>query len=298
MTPQKLDKAALEAELLPCPFCGDVLEIRQGRNPYGRHSKDSDCILAGLAVNIPFDRFAWNRRASLPPDPARAARPIPETAALVERVKAMRELQRGPYSQATCDMVIAALNTPVAEAEGKPDPARALVKKAVFADWWSDEGQYLDPDTDDVPWFDKRRGLAEMAFHAGALSDAATWPDFAAPAKYDNPAKGWTDPKLPDFRLIWNVARECGYSVGLHGSMKRDVDLIAAPWVEGARPPEQLIAALCSALKAREVGPREDKPFGRLAVSLQIDGWFRVIDLSIVHRATLQSIKDADHERD
>lgn len=37
-----------------------------------------------------------------------------------------------------------------------------------FADWWSKDGQYLDPDTSDVPWFDKRRGLAEAAYLAGA----------------------------------------------------------------------------------------------------------------------------------
>lgn len=36
-----------------------------------------------------------------------------------------------------------------------------------FDDWWTETGRCLDPDTDDVPWFDKRRGLAEYAFDAG-----------------------------------------------------------------------------------------------------------------------------------
>lgn len=35
-----------------------------------------------------------------------------------------------------------------------------------FDAWWFREGQYLDPDTDDVPWFDKRKALAEYAFRA------------------------------------------------------------------------------------------------------------------------------------
>ena len=36
-----------------------------------------------------------------------------------------------------------------------------------FDEWWSRDGQFIDPDTSDVPWFDKRRGLAEYAFGAG-----------------------------------------------------------------------------------------------------------------------------------
>ena len=47
-----------------------------------------------------------------------------------------------------------------------PSPAGGDVV-AAFDDWWSADGQYLDPDTSDVPWFDKRRGLAEAAFAAG-----------------------------------------------------------------------------------------------------------------------------------
>jgi hypothetical protein len=33
---------------------------------------------------------------------------------------------------------------------------------------------------------------------------------------------------LPELR---RVAREYGYELGLHGSMTRDLDLIAAPWI-------------------------------------------------------------------
>lgn len=40
------------------------------------------------------------------------------------------------------------------------------MKTDAFDEWWSREGQFLDPDTDDVPWFDKREGLARLAFEA------------------------------------------------------------------------------------------------------------------------------------
>lgn len=42
-----------------------------------------------------------------------------------------------------------------------------------FAKWWRDEGRMYDPDTDDVPWFDKRKFLAEIAFTKGVDTGVA-----------------------------------------------------------------------------------------------------------------------------
>lgn len=50
------------------------------------------------------------------------------------------------------------------------DTTRSDKSEEHFDAWWSQEGQYLDPDTDDVPWFDKRQGLAAFAFQAGMAS--------------------------------------------------------------------------------------------------------------------------------
>lgn len=38
--------------------------------------------------------------------------------------------------------------------------------EAEFASWWHRTGKTLDPDTEDVSWYDKRKGLAEAAFVA------------------------------------------------------------------------------------------------------------------------------------
>lgn len=35
----------------------------------------------------------------------------------------------------------------------------------LFDEWWGREGRFIDPDTSDIPWYDKRRALAEHAFH-------------------------------------------------------------------------------------------------------------------------------------
>lgn len=116
------------------------------------------------------------------------------------------------------------------------------------------------------------------------------WPDFVAPSKYQNPDPRWVDPGLPDFRLIWKLAREVGYSVGLHGSMQRDCDLIAAPWTEAAVSAQELIDHLCTGLNAFILGKQDpepaQKPHGRLAWCLQVrDAYMKVIDISVCPRA-------------
>lgn len=134
-----------------------------------------------------------------------------------------------------------------------------------------------------------------MARRVETEKPAGVWPDFIAPPQYEDAAPEWEDPRLPDFRLIWAAAREVGYSIGLHGSMKRDCDLIAAPWTDEAVGNADLVDHLCKALNARIVGGPTQKPLGRVALSLQIDGWFKVIDLSICPRVggTLVSAEQA-----
>ena len=44
---------------------------------------------------------------------------------------------------------------------------------ASFDEWWRADGAYIDPDTSDVPWFDKRQELARLAFEAGRAAAAA-----------------------------------------------------------------------------------------------------------------------------
>ena len=40
-----------------------------------------------------------------------------------------------------------------------------------FRNWWNRDGKFYDPDTEDVPWFDKRVFLAERAFDAGVAQE-------------------------------------------------------------------------------------------------------------------------------
>lgn len=44
-------------------------------------------------------------------------------------------------------------------------------------------------------------------------------------------------------------ARELGYAIGVHGSLRRDIDLIAVPWKSGAVPARELAEALLSVVR-------------------------------------------------
>lgn len=102
------------------------------------------------------------------------------------------------------------------------------------------------------------------------------------PLQHANPDPRWIEPDLPDFQVIQLLAREVGYSIGIHGSLKRDVDLIAAPWTDKAVGNWELVQHLCFNLNATRVGGPEHKPHGRVAVTLQIEGYFKPVDLSIM----------------
>lgn len=44
------------------------------------------------------------------------------------------------------------------------------------------------------------------------------------------------------------AARQHGYALAVHGSLKRDVDLLAVPWIEGASGPRRLARAVAEAI--------------------------------------------------
>lgn len=77
---------------------------------------------------------------------------------------------------------------------------------------------------------------------------------------------------LPPMRL---AAKEFGYSIAVHGSLNRDIDLVAIPWREhNLAEPDDLVVALCGAARGvigrcgRQGKDWTEKPHGRRAVTL------------------------------
>lgn len=56
---------------------------------------------------------------------------------------------------------------------------------------------------------------------------------------------------LPELR---KVARSCGYALAVHGSMERDLDLVAVPWVDNPHAPAELAFQLAVSCKGLIVG--------------------------------------------
>lgn len=105
--------------------------------------------------------------------------------------------------------------------------------------------------------------------------------------------------KPPLYAMLYMMmvprAKEMGYALALHGSMARDMDLIAIPWTEEAIEAELLIKLLMEEFRlinldvvevdkdnqATKFKPPAKKPHGRLGWSLGWDGDMYV-DISVM----------------
>lgn len=83
--------------------------------------------------------------------------------------------------------------------------------------------------------------------------------------------------------ILRTTALQHGYALGVHGSGERDLDLIAAPWVEGRSAPAELVEGLRLAVHGVIELPERfpvKRPLGRLVWVIHIGGG-RSIDLSV-----------------
>lgn len=78
------------------------------------------------------------------------------------------------------------------------------------------------------------------------------------------------------------IARANGYALAVHGSLARDMDLIAVPWIDSPSSPEVVIAAIESAYGIRRIGGLTRAPHGRLVQTIGIQFGECFIDLSFM----------------
>ena len=94
------------------------------------------------------------------------------------------------------------------------------------------------------------------------------------------PHDGWVNPKLPDIEKIRMLAKQVGYAIGVHGTLERDVDLIAAPWTDDAIGNYGLMKHVADGMGGKIIETQR-MPRGRCAASIQLDGYYKLIDLSV-----------------
>lgn len=88
---------------------------------------------------------------------------------------------------------------------------------------------------------------------------------------------------------IIEIARDHGYAIAVHGSMVRDMDLVACPWTDDAVEPEKLLTAIIARIgfaideEQRVHGPTPH-PHGRVSYAIVLDGG-PYIDLSVMPRS-------------
>lgn len=88
------------------------------------------------------------------------------------------------------------------------------------------------------------------------------------------------------------VARQNGYALALHGSLVKDLDLLAVPWVEDAVDAWDLAHAICEraggAIHERDDIGRSpnSRPHGRLVWTIHLQRGGGYIDLSVMPRQT------------
>lgn len=94
---------------------------------------------------------------------------------------------------------------------------------------------------------------------------------------------------LPPLRL---AARGAGYALAVHGTMARDIDLIAVAWTENASDADYLLGQLKGVIAGvtgralTQSGGWTKKPHGRLAQTIIHAGHDAEIDLSVIPPTT------------
>ncbi len=93
--------------------------------------------------------------------------------------------------------------------------------------------------------------------------------------------------KIPAATYAWmipvatRVARRFGYAIAVHGSMSRDLDLIAVPWVKTASEPLPMIEAIAEMLDGKVIPAMEVSAHGRIAYNIVFEGAWHFIDISV-----------------
>lgn len=116
----------------------------------------------------------------------------------------------------------------------------------------------------------------------------------------DNDERPWTDnPDYSEFYRPWiepiqHLGWQMGYNIAVHGTLRRDLDMIAVPWIEGATSAEALAWAVFHLIKGFEPYMETKynplcRPHGRKSWSIHffngnVENIHRYVDLSIMPR--------------
>jgi len=82
------------------------------------------------------------------------------------------------------------------------------------------------------------------------------------------------------YPALANLVRTHGYALAIHGTLGRDMDLIAVPWVLLPDEPQDVVDAITRSFAVKEVGIAEVREHDRLVYTLSLSFGECFIDLS------------------
>jgi hypothetical protein len=84
------------------------------------------------------------------------------------------------------------------------------------------------------------------------------------------------------------VARQHGYALALHGSLTKDLDVIAVPWVADAADEKTLVRAIVERAHGMVQSNHRvvEQPHGRRSWTIMLGGNGGYLDLSVMPRVT------------
>lgn len=101
----------------------------------------------------------------------------------------------------------------------------------------------------------------------------------------DKPQPGYSPIYAAMYPEMVAIARRYGYALAIHGSMRRDFDVIAIPWTDVTGKPSELVSELVRTFDMKQVGEPGPKPHGRIAYTLSIGFGECFVDLSFMPTA-------------
>ena len=98
----------------------------------------------------------------------------------------------------------------------------------------------------------------------------------------DKPQPGYSPIYAAMYPEMVAIARRYGYALAIHGSMRRDFDVVAIPWTDVTGKPSELVSELIRTFDMKQIGDAGPKPHGRIAYTLSIGFGECFVDLSFM----------------
>lgn len=82
------------------------------------------------------------------------------------------------------------------------------------------------------------------------------------------------------------IFRSHGYALAVHGSLQRDLDLIAIPWIDQVSDPQAVIDEVLATFAVSSSGQTGRKPHGRTVYTIAVGFGTCAFDIGFMPRVT------------